>query len=338
MQKLSGLALVAAFICTTAHGTPFDREYWIAVSSGVVKVEVSRPGGYSLGSGVVVDLGKVVTACHVLAGGARVAVLHAGIRHDAVASARIPDHDICVLRVPRLKATPAPRRPASMLAIGEDVGAIGFSAGAAIHYARGTVDRLHRYDQGLVIQTSAAFTSGASGGGLFDADRRLVGILMFRMRGAGAQYFSVPVEWIADSADGSAGETDGTPTTVLPFWNRAPEQLPYFMRANALITEERWEELRALLSQWRLDEPASAEPAYLSAELDCRQGRTALALTEYREAVARDPEHALAWNGVVRTSMLSREMDLAREAYARLVQLSTALSRRIAEEFPEVLR
>ena len=31
-------------------------------------------------------------------------------------------------------------------------------------YARGAVDRLHRYDKGKVVQSSAAFTSGASGG------------------------------------------------------------------------------------------------------------------------------------------------------------------------------
>jgi hypothetical protein len=101
----------------------------------------------------------------------------------------------------------------------------------------------------LCLQGSAPFTSGASGGGLFDADKRLVGILMFRMRGAGAQYFS-----------------------------------------------------------------------------------------EYREAVARDPRHALAWSGLVRASMRAREVGLARQAYGRLVSLSAVLSSRIADEFPEVLQ
>jgi S1-C subfamily serine protease len=49
-----------------------------------------------------------------------------------------------------------------------------------------------------VIQTSTAFTSGASGGGLFDEDGRLVGILTYRLRGASGYYFS--------SAEGIAPE------------------------------------------------------------------------------------------------------------------------------------
>ena len=333
-----GLVVTFGLCCTAVQGKPFDQAYWIAVASGVVKVEVSRPGGFSLGTGVVVDRGKVVTACHVLRGGIRVAVLYAGVRHGAVARSTSAEHDICLLQVPLLEAPPAMLRPTSQLAIGEDVGAIGYSAGAGIHYARGAVDRLHRYDEGIVVQSGAAFTSGASGGGLFDADKRLVGILMFRMRGPGAQYFSAPVEWIVKSVDNSASEAVDTEISDEPFWNRAPERLPYFMRANVLVSEERWVELQALLSQWKLDEPSSAEPAYLSGELDSRRGQTALALIEYREAVARDPEHALAWNALVRTSMLSRDVGLARQAYVRLVSLSAVLSSRIAHEFPEVLQ
>ena len=338
MLKMPGLVVCAGLWCTAAHGIPFDQAYWIAVSSGVVKIEVSRSGGYSLGTGVVVGRGKVVTACHVLRGGIRIAVLYAGVRHGAVARITSAEHDICVLRVPYLEAPPVLLRPTSQLAIGEDVGAIGYSAGAGIHYARGAVDRLHRYDKGKVVQSSAAFTSGASGGGLFDADRRLVGILMFRMRSAGAQYFSAPVEWIAKSVDDSASEAVDTGIADEPFWNRVPERLPYFMRANVLVREERWDELRALLSQWKLDEPSSAEPAYLSGELDTRRGQTALAFIEYRAAVARDPEHALAWNALVRTSMLLRDVGHAQQAYVRLVPLSAVLSSRIADEFPEVLQ
>jgi hypothetical protein len=339
MRKISGPVVAFALCCTAAHGAPFDRTYWIAVSSAVVKVEVSRPnGGYSLGTGVAVDRGKVVTACHVLRGAARVAVLYAGMRHSAVARNTFADHDICLLKVPRLEAPPAVLRPTSQLAIGEDVGAIGFSAGAGVHYAHGLVDRLHRYDEGTVVQGSAAFTSGASGGGLFDAEKRLVGILMFRMRAAGAQFFSAPVEWIAGALGNDAGEAVDAEISGEPFWNRAPDRLPYFMRANILMSEERWDDLQHLLAQWKLEEPSSAEPAFLSGELDISRGRTAMALTEYREAVARDPAHALAWNGLVRASMRSREVGLARQAYARLVSLSAALSSRIADEFPEVLR
>jgi hypothetical protein len=113
-----------------------------------------------------------------------------------------------------------------------------------VHYARGAVARLHHFQDGVVVQGSAAFTSGASGGGLFDADRRLVGILMFRLRGAGPQYFSVPISWfVSDLADDAAKEDAGADLPDEPFWNRAPDRLPYFMRANMLMSEERWDDL-----------------------------------------------------------------------------------------------
>ena len=337
MLKRYALVVAAGLWCGAVQGVPFDQAYWIAVSSGVVKIEVSRPNGYSLGTGVVVDRGKVVTACHVLRGGIRVAVLYAGVRHSAVARTASAERDICLLQVPLLEAPPVVLRSTSQLAVGEDVGAIGFSAGAGVHHARGAVDRLHRFDEGMVVQGSAAFTSGASGGGLFDADRRLVGILLFRMRGAGAQYFSAPVEWIAVTGDTAGGELNAEMTSE-PFWNRAPERLPYFMRANLLLSEGRWDELQALLSQWQLDEPSSAEPAFLSGEIDIRHGQADLALIDYREAVARDPGHALAWSGLLRASMRTRDLEVARFAYGKLAPLSAVLSNRMADEFPEVMQ
>jgi hypothetical protein len=328
--------VVAACWCGAAWSMPFDRAYWIAVSSGIVKVEVSRSGaGYAVGTGVVVGRDKVVTACHVLRGGSSVAVLHAGVRHGAVLRSISAEHDVCILQAPMLEATPVALRPTSQLAIGEDVGAIGFSAGAGVHFAHGGVVHLYKYDQGVVVQSGAAFTSGASGGGLFDADKRLVGILMFRMRGPGAQFFSVPVEWFADNLGQDGGGADRGISSE-PFWNRAPDKLPYFMRANMLMSEERWDQLQPLLLQWQVAEPLSADPAFFLGELDSRRDRDVEAISEYREAVARDPGHALAWNGLVRASVRLRDLDLARRAYAKLASLSIVLSGRIAAEFPEV--
>jgi serine protease Do len=215
---------------------------------------------------------------------------------------------------------------------------MGFSAGAGIHYAHGAVERLHPYDGGLIIQGGAAFTSGASGGGLFDADRRLVGILLFRMRSAGAQYFSAPVEWIRDVPSGDLSEVAGTANPIEPFWNRTFDRLPWFMRANILVTAGRWDEVPALLALWQGDEPLSAETAFLAGELDSHRGETQQALIDYRDAVARDPGHALAWCGLLRASMNARMTDGARQAYAKLFALSPVLSSRMANEFPEVLQ
>src|SRR5258706_14184432 len=101
MLKMSGLVVAYGFCCTAAQGAPFDQAYWIAVSSGVVKVEVSRPnGGYFLGTGGVVDPGKVGAACHLLRGGARVGGLFAGVRHSALGRRTFAEHENCLFQVP----------------------------------------------------------------------------------------------------------------------------------------------------------------------------------------------------------------------------------------------
>jgi hypothetical protein len=340
---LRALRTVLAVACgwsAAALGLPFDHAYWIAASSRVVKVEVARGGsGYSLGTGVVVARGLVATACHVLRGGTAIGVTHAGTRYSATARIASADRDVCLLRVPRLDARPAVLRPTAELAFGEEVAAIGLSAGGGVFRTRGEVSRLYRYDEGTVVQCSAAFTSGASGGGLFDTNGRLVGMLMFRMRGPGAQYFAIPVEWFTDRIGDEADDSPGSVTiSADPFWSRTPQRLPYFMRANMLESEAQWEALRALALQWRAAEPANPEPAFVLGELDRRGDRQGAALAEFREAVERDPAHALAWCGMVRALMRLNDPVSARRAYEKLALLSAALSGRMASEFPEAFK
>ena len=86
------------------------------------------------------------------------------------------------------------------------------------------------------------------------------------------------------------------------------------------------------------DVPLQDELAMLLERYFSQHPKAELALIEYREAVARDPDHALAWCGLVRASMRARDLDVARQAYERLAALSAVLSNRIADEFPEVLQ
>ena len=339
-RLLFALLLVAGSAWTQAWGVPFDRAYMTAASHSLVKVEVVRAnGGYALGAGVVIDGDRVVTACHVIRGASAIAVIHAGERWNATGRVAAGGRDLCVLMVPRLKATPAALRDTAQLAIGEDVAAIGFGPGGGIYLSQGSVSRLHRYDEGLIVQGSAAFTSGASGGGLFDADGRLVGVLMFRMRGEGPQFFALPVEWIVSLVDrGEDYEPVDADIPEAPFWSRTPDRLPFFLRANMLEMEGRWGELRSLASRWQVEEPRNGEPAYLRGEVDKIRNRMGDALADFQDAVARDPTHALAWSEVVRASLRTQHPDLARGAYSRLTSLSAVLARRLADEYPGVFR
>ena len=131
----------------------------------------------------------------------------------------------------------------------------------------GEVLALHRFDGGKVIQSSNWFSSGASGGGLFDENLQLVGILTFRLRGGEAHYFAAPTEWLRSMLDVAAEPKfrDVAPETSnrLPYWQRPIGEQPLFLRAASMQRDDRWPELHSLASEWARTDANDAEPWYL---------------------------------------------------------------------------
>jgi hypothetical protein len=64
----------------------------------------------------------------------------------------------------------------------------------------GLISSLRRTQSEPIIQTDAAVSGGSSGGGLFDANARLIGITTFGIRGGQNLNFALPVEWIRDAS------------------------------------------------------------------------------------------------------------------------------------------
>jgi hypothetical protein len=79
------------------------------------------------------------------------------------------EHDLCVLAVPELlTATPAVIGPTAMMRLGDPVIAAGYPKGGHLNITHGEIKGLHAHDGALVLQISAAFGHGQSGGGVFD--------------------------------------------------------------------------------------------------------------------------------------------------------------------------
>jgi hypothetical protein len=328
MLRLGVIALLLLALAAAAE--PFDRRYMMAAATGVVRIESGKGGPrYTVGTGTVSGPQEVVTAHHVVRDATHVYVISGGLRHRAAVRRIDPARDICVLSVPNLDARPLAARPAGQLQIGEPVAAIGYSGGGGLGFTTGEVTHLHRFSGGDVIESTAAFTSGASGGPLLDSQGRLVGLLLFRGLNGAGHFYAGPVEWLRTDPAADRRETP-------PFWQETEARLPYFMRATLLQGESRWDDLQTLAGRWSRDEPNNAEPLYVLGQIQVRVGKTEDASWSYLQAIARDPRHALSWYGLTRAMLELERTGCARIAYARLAELSPALSRRAAEAYPEL--
>src|SRR5215831_9407445 len=205
-QGLRGVAVRArsvawiALVCAVAANaeTP-TRATFLPLSNSVVRVEAARTDGtLSVGSGVTVAPSVVVTNCHVIRGAPTVRVSGLGRLWEATEQHADTLHDLCFLRVPTWRGNPVVLGSADNLREAQLVAALGYSGGTAISLKIGHVLALHSLDLGRVIESDTAFTSGASGGGLFDASGVLVGVLTFRDRMKGESFYSLPVEWVRD--------------------------------------------------------------------------------------------------------------------------------------------
>ncbi|MGH8728582.1 MAG: trypsin-like peptidase domain-containing protein [Burkholderiales bacterium] len=285
------LALLALILPLPAQAE-LDVEMYRKLSTSILKVQAVRGDGVmQLGSAVMVAPGKFVTNCHVTRGAERV-LLHRGSMGFPVES-QVADvhHDVCMLSVAGdigLIATPiaiSTRR----LAVGEPVFAAGFNGGRGLSLTEGEIQGLHQLDGARVIQTSAEFTSGASGGGLFNEAGQLIGIVTFRgmTNGSSTSYFALPVEWLLQFA---ANEQKAR-----AFYEAQSEDQPYFLRAIKMESDGEWTALVQLAQEWALSENFNPEAWIALGKAYAKLRQNAQAISAFHQAVKYDPSHVGGW-------------------------------------------
>lgn len=138
----------------------------------------------SLGSGVIISSdGYIVTCNHVVEGASSVTVkTNDGIEYEATIVGTDSKTDLAVLKIEATNLQYSTFVDSESLAIGQEVLAIGNSLGKGTSSTNGIISALDRnvtinnYSMTLIL-TNAEVNSGNSGGGLFDMDGNLVGIV-----------------------------------------------------------------------------------------------------------------------------------------------------------------
>jgi hypothetical protein len=302
MKRL--MVLVLWVLAATPARADFDRAALLGLSASVLKIEALRvQGGFALGSGVVVAEETIATNCHVTRDALKINVLRGGVRWLAASQLSDVEHDLCLLRVPGLQARVVALGQADRLKPGQPVTALGFSGGKSMQNSQGEVLALHRFDGSRVIRSSNWFRSGASGGGLFDADLHLVGILTFRLRGGEAHYFAAPAEWLQALLDapGQARYGDVVPdrSQRLAYWQRPVLDQPRFLKAALLQRDEQWPELESMASEWARADGSDPEPWYLMGVALAQMNRLPEAEHALECSLAIEPASTAAWARLV---------------------------------------
>jgi hypothetical protein len=196
------------------------------VSPSIVIVEVAHGDEHVQGSGVVIGPGQVVTNEHVVSGARNVEVRQGGSKWTATVEALESKHDLALLSLKNFDLPRVSMRPSSALVVGERVYAVGAPRGLELTLSDGLISALRRdkpekgaqvpADDGpALIQTSVPISPGSSGGGLFDAQGRLIGITTFSAVASQNLNFAHPTEWIeALRAPKVAGGSDRGPEKV----------------------------------------------------------------------------------------------------------------------------
>lgn len=197
-------ALLAGAGATLAQGVdpmPPDQLFErLSPSIWTVETWDARNQPLALGSAVVIAPGSLVTNCHVLARASSVRISRDNVSYGATLEHPDPERDLCMLKVRNFTAPAVPLGTVEGLKVGSRVYAIGSPRGLEQTISDGLLSGVRRSESGdfTALQVTVPISKGSSGGGLFDAYGRLIGITTFQLRDGQNLNFALPVTWVQE--------------------------------------------------------------------------------------------------------------------------------------------
>jgi len=300
--SILAIAFLSTVLIPIQTALSFENQKMLDAFFTVVMVRgYNTNGGLAYGSGVVVGDNKVLTNCHVLRATKQPWVSR-GEDSYIVASVKVDAwHDLCLVSTTYMPYKPAILGKSVDLIRGQEVAAIGHSNGVpAPLTSNGMVKALYDSDQGKIIRSSAKFSMGASGSGLFDMEGRLVGINTFKTAGRGGSiHYALPIEWLAQLE--KQPEITTFPITGKALWEEDEDKKPFYMQAAVPESREDWPKLELVAEKWTQAEPNNTEAWYELGLAQENNGKPDLAEIAYKQSVSFDSSNfdALVHLGVI---------------------------------------
>ncbi len=279
---------------------PVSADLINTLSQKVLRIKTTQNDGqFIFGSGVVVGNNQVITNCHVITNAASIAVITEKTELVDQANVEVvsvkPDwkHDLCLLQTQALNIAPVNLKPTQTLHYEQTVFNIGHPSFVANPVSKqGTVKGIFPMDDSVIIRASSEFNVGASGGGLFDTEGNLVGIITLKSPGKQAYHYYMATEWV--SALFAQPSVAITSKNELPFWGTQAQQWPHFMKVVQPYLTKDWNTLKTIAQTWVTQEPNNHEAWYHLALAEEANREWQAAETHLAHVIALNKEHTQA--------------------------------------------
>ncbi len=286
-------SFISIFFCTSIFSQDKPRlssEFYAKLSVSVVKILAPSGGRLYAGSGVVVEKGKVLTNCHVVRRSSRITVMKGALRYP-VESQKVDIYkDLCLLKVPSLNLPSVEIRNPSEMLVGDYAYFYGYPGGADAFFTEGRVSGLHPLNNSVILKTTAGFSSGGSGGGLFDFNGNLIGITTFFSAGHSGGYYALPIDWLQSLENKKFGKI--TPLVGKTLWELDINKQPYFLKFARYAEDKNWGDALSLTNSWVLKESKNFDSWLSHGQTLFELGNNTESLSSLNRALSLSPNDA----------------------------------------------
>jgi serine protease Do len=206
LHRLAILNAISLGLCTAAFAqqpvtTPESVFSRVSPDVWTVKAALPQSGQFNVGSAVLIAPARFITACHVVDKSVGVTLENEKSSIKVTEVIRDPDNkrDMCLLTTAaNPTAPPIVIAPVNTLRVGQRVYVVSSPRGLELSLTDGLISalRVETASKIPIIQSSTPVSAGSSGGGLFDDQGRLIGVVRSVATDTENFAFSYPAEWI----------------------------------------------------------------------------------------------------------------------------------------------